>query len=278
MTDELADLAQPAGQGEEGTGGAPYQEYLDRIPEQVRGDVEPIFKEWDANTTRRFQEHAEFRKQWEPYQESGIQKLDPEAAQWASTFYQALDNPQAIQQWYQEYAQQHGLDQAQSQPAEPEPDFSDLGGFEDPTAQFQKLLDQRFGPLTQKLDEFAQWRQTLEQGAREAQAREQIDRQLAELASKHPDRFDDNAKEALEALLPGFIEQDPRNAVSNAWSALEKILNHNEKQVLQRKASLTGGGGEPGGLPNSTPDQAPQSLDEAGKQAREAIRAMFQNR
>jgi hypothetical protein len=47
-------------------------EYLDRLPEEMRGDVEPIFKEWDANVTKRFQEAAEFRKTMEPLSDLGL--------------------------------------------------------------------------------------------------------------------------------------------------------------------------------------------------------------
>jgi uncharacterized protein YciW len=40
---------------------APYANYLAELPETVRSLVEPTFKKWDGDVTRRFQElHSEY--------------------------------------------------------------------------------------------------------------------------------------------------------------------------------------------------------------------------
>src|ERR1035437_4782758 len=66
----------PEGQGDQ-SNSSPYAEYLDRLPEEVRGDVEPVFRDWDAQTTRKFQDAAKYRKQWEPLEQTGVSQRDP---------------------------------------------------------------------------------------------------------------------------------------------------------------------------------------------------------
>src|SRR5438132_770700 len=68
----------------------------------------------------RFQDAADFRKSWEPYEQAGVNQFSPEQVQWGLEFMQALENPQAIQQWYEQYAQQNGLQAEQGQ--QPAPD------------------------------------------------------------------------------------------------------------------------------------------------------------
>lgn len=273
MTDAIADSVQPEGQGGEG-GGAPYQEYLDRIPEEVRGQVEPVFKDWDANTTRRFQEHADFRKTWEPYQNTGISNVDPERVQWAMQFLEAHDNnPGAIRDWYQAYAQSNNL--IDERPPVPEPEF-DQFGFEDQSKQFEKLLDQRLSQVTEKLGAFEQFQQSLMQGAREAQEREKIDAQLAEIRSKHPNEFTPESEQFLEKLIGNYVSQGDPQSVQKGWQDFQAFRNWAEKQALQASANATGGGGELGGPADANPPEI-KTLKDANPVALEMVRSMFRN-
>jgi hypothetical protein len=54
---------------------SPWAEYLEPLPESVRPLVEPAFKEWDAQVTKRFQSlHSEY----EPYKQI-IDDYEPDA-------------------------------------------------------------------------------------------------------------------------------------------------------------------------------------------------------
>src|SRR6266702_3198402 len=68
---------------------APYAPYLEQIPESVRGVVEPVFKNWDAGVTQRFQQlHSQY--DWaEPWQEIA-QQYDPETVSQAVQVLSAL--------------------------------------------------------------------------------------------------------------------------------------------------------------------------------------------
>lgn len=272
LPDESADFVQPEeGQGGEGTGGdPPYADYLSRIPEEVRGQVEPVFKDWDAQTTRKFQEHSEYRKQWEPYEQSGINQLDPETVQWLTQFAGALDNPQAIQEWFQAYAQQHGLQQE----APAQESFDEQFAYEDPNTQLKQMLDTSLSPIQQRLEQFAQWQEQQEQAAAFNQAQQYISSQVDALKQKHPQEFDSTAEKAVEQLVAQYIDSDPRNAVPRAWADWQQIRNTLEKQTLQGKTNQ-GAGAEAGGVPNVLAEM-PKTMEDANRLAKDWLRSRNQ--
>lgn len=247
-----ADDVQPEGQGDGGTQGAPYQEYLDRIPEEVRGDVEPVFKDWDGNVTKRFQEQAEFRKQWEPLADTGVNQLSPEQVSYAVQLFQAMDDPSVMQPWIEAYVQQHGLTLAQQQAAAAEASAVDEFGYQDPQQQLEKLLEERLGPLSQQLQQFGSRFEQQDQQARESEALDYINGQVKVLETEHG-AFDDKTKELLNTLAGRYIESDPMNAIPKAWGDLQQWRNDVEKSALQAKVDAPTPA-ETGGVPSVTPE------------------------
>lgn len=232
-TDPDAPSAQPDGQGGQGDGNPPYAEYLSRVPEEARAEVEQAFRQWDADVTRRFQESAEFRRQWEPYQELGVNQLSPEDVEWALQFRQAaVENPESVQDWYQTYAQAHGL--VQSEPAAPAPPADDGGGYldYDPDANLQQSLTAALAPMQAQLEAMNQWREAQEAAAAEAAAQEYIQGQLAELKERHGDEFNEAI---VEKFIPQYIHTDPRNAVTRAFADSQELRAQIERDTLQSK-------------------------------------------
>jgi hypothetical protein len=228
----LSDSVQP----DEGQGhAAPYQEYLDRIPEETRGQVEPIFKEWDANTTRRFQEASEYRKTWEPYEKLGVSSQDPDAVAWALQFYNAqAENPRAIQEWYEQYAAQNNLTPQQVQEAVQQPAAQDWE-YVDPSVQvLEDRLKQQLEPLTKQMEQLNSWREQQEQNYREQEALRMIEGQMADLKSKHPDVFNEAA---VEKLIANYVETDPQHAVQRAFDDWQAIVSQIQRDTLQSKAN-----------------------------------------
>lgn len=272
--DEVTEAVQPdevEGQGGEGHE-APYADYLNRIPEDVRDEVEPIFKEWDANTTRRFQEHSEYRKQWEPLEQTGISQLSPEEAQWLVQFRQALDDPQSVKQWYDSYAREYGLQEQQAaQPqAETAPTVDEF--LAPDTQQLQALLKQELSPIQEQMQHMAEWRDQQEYAGRVAEAEQFVQGQLKELESQHPQEFN---REAIEKLVPNYINSNPREAVNLAFADWQKIRAQIERDYAQGKADQPPPA-ESGGVAAATPDM-PKTLAEANAQALEQIRNMHRS-
>lgn len=270
-TDLEPDVVQPedAGQGDGGHD-APYAEYLNRIPEEVREEVEPVFKDWDANVTRRFQEHSEYRREWEPYEQTGINRLSPEETQWLVQFRQALEDPQQIKQWYEGYAEQAGIvpEQAAQEPTgqQASTTFDEFGAGYDPQ-QLQSLLDQRFSPLAQQLQQLTERFEHQDYQTRVAEAERYVQGQIEELKAKHPDEFNE---EAIEKLVTNYIDSDPVHAVERAFADWQKIRAQIERDTLQGKADSRSSG-ESGGTADAMPEM-PKTLKEAAEIAKQRIR------
>lgn len=263
VTDPSPDPVQPEGQGGQGNE-APYAEYLSRIPEQVRGDVEPVFREWDGNVTRMRQADAEYRQQWAPYEQSGVNSLAPETVQELVKFHEAVNsNPEAIVEWARGYAQENGLTLAEA--AQAAADVTpDEFGFD--TQSLEKLLDSRLSPVTQQLQKFAEWQQGQEQQAALSKAQAHIDTQLRELEGKHPGEFD---REAIDPFLGRYVESDPRNAVPRAWADYQAWKAKIEKGFIAPKLGQRPGG-EGGGPADGNPP-AIKTLAEAKAAAAEYL-------
>jgi hypothetical protein len=247
MPDETVDPVQAQeAQGGSDTGVAPYQEWLDRIPEDARGTAEEAFKAFDAQTTRKFQEQAEAQRRWAPYEEAGVQQLSPEQIQGYRQFEEALNNPQAIQEWYQQYAQQNGLTVAEAAQQAPPPE--EFGSYTDPG--LEDVLQKQLGPIQQQLQQMSAWREQQEQQARQQEADQYVRSEFDRLKKDNPDDFD-------EALVTRLVAQyqttDPRNAVSRAFADSQAIISQLEKKVLQQKVNQPASA-ESGGVADGAPE------------------------
>lgn len=253
------DAVQPdEGQGDGGTGNPAYAEYLSRIPEEARGVAEEAFRDWDARTTQRFQEASEFRKSWEPYQETGVNRYDPEAVQWALSLMDvAQSDPEGFKRWYEEeYATEHGLQTAPPQQQTPEyQTLDEFGGYQD-TQAFKSELQSALAPIQNQLEGLTRFREQAEQQQAQAEAERYLQGQLSELKDKHPDAFKDTgpygAEQMVGRLQSQYIETDPLNAVPRAFADYQAIVGQIEKNALQPKlgsAPPALGGGAINGAP-----------------------------
>ena len=271
----VTDGVQPdAGQGEGGqqSGGQPYADYLARVPDEVRGDIEPIFKDWNSHVNSRFQEHAEYQKQWKPYEEAGVTRYEPQDIQAA---FQLLQDPQQLRAWAD---QQYG-------PVAPEPAAEpDPYAFQDPSQQqFTELLSKEIGPLREQLDQFTQWRQQLEQQQQEAQIDQQINAEMQALKEKHAASLPEDVRNNFEDIIQRFGWKyaepgaDPKQVVAKAWADFESLSNQLRSSAIQQKLDQPAPP-EHGGQA----DVAPKPLgrgDDALKNARSiAIEQLRQNR
>ncbi|MDE2102251.1 MAG: hypothetical protein KGL39_33710 [Patescibacteria group bacterium] len=248
----MADDAQP----QEGQGGAaPYTDYLERFPEEHRELAESVFKEWDGSVTKRFQEHADFRRQMEPFQQ--FQGRQADELKWGADFYDAAsNNPQAVRDWYQEYAKTHGLEEA----LEPSADE----GFEDPSLQ---ALRQQLDPVAQQVQALTERFEQQDMQARLAEASQQIEAQMDTAKEKLGDLFN---RDAIEGLVGKYIESDPTNAVERAAQDWERIANDQRAQALQGKVDTTSPAAETGGAADGSVPKI-----STFQQATEAVLARF---
>jgi hypothetical protein len=99
----------PAAAGDGGAGGAgdggdgasgPIPWDLSSVSEELRPHVEAALKGVEGGVTKRFQEHADFRKQWEPYAGvEGLSEISPEDMARLVAFHQTASDEQQFEQW-----------------------------------------------------------------------------------------------------------------------------------------------------------------------------------
>jgi hypothetical protein len=265
FADPSAEPAQlPEGQGEEASGSSPWETYLDRIPEDARDVATEAFREMEANANKKFESHAEFRKQWEPLQETGINQLSPEEVSWLVQFRQALEQPDVMQQWWEGYAKENGLTVAEAQAQAADDDF----GFQDPSQQMEKLLEERMAPLMKKLEEYDGRFQQQTQAQQQAEATQYIDGQIGALEKEHNEgnKFDDETKGLIELFAQKYVDSDAMNAIPRGYADLQHLLNTNEKKALQGKLNQPPPA-EGGGVPDVNPPEHKRIDDPAVKNA-----------
>lgn len=249
MSEEIVQPETDGGQGE-GQGNAPYAEYLDRLPEEIRGEVEPVFKEWDSNTTKKFQEAADFRKQWEPFQDLGLSDVPREEVSNLLALRElAAENPEGFDSWLRETAQERGLfDQTQEQ------DPSAI----DESDPFQDQLN----PIMSELEQLKDWKESQEYETRVSEAMKVVESQVEEASQKHPDV----PKDLAEQFLASYAETDPQNAVTLAYEAASKWMAQIQQNMVSDKL------GQPeGAVSGSQADSTPQEIRTFAEASQQAL-------
>lgn len=274
-TADPAAQTDPATTGDPGRepGGAPFQEYLDRIPEEHRELVEPVFRDWDSATTRKFQEHATYRDQWAPFEQHGLHEYNPEGLAYLASLFEGIRTPEDYVEWLRDQATQAGL---LGGPAGPDPGPAPGGGADPTIAQ---AVETALAPLRQTLDQLTgwqaqqdQWRQERELAEYQGQVQGEFETALAELQERHGEMSEETI-----AMLDRFtdryagMELSPREIVDRAWNDYQAFVGQIEQGVFSSKLSqpaVPATAGAP-----AAPTEGPQTMAEAHAVAAAHLRA-----
>src|SRR3954453_16128001 len=109
MSDQTAPTpAQPEGQGGEENLTAGLYDFAS-APEDYRPYLEEYAKKTDGLITKKFQEAAEFRKQWEPQADLGILDVPREDLEGLLQLNELAKDEEAFDNWLREVAQARGI-------------------------------------------------------------------------------------------------------------------------------------------------------------------------
>jgi len=247
-----------AGQGA-APGDTPYSGYLTRFPEEHRATAEQAFKDWDAQTTRKFQEHSEYRRRFEPFEQMGIDQYDPEGLEQLIEFGKLANDPVKFRTWLESAAREHGILQTETQGLDAE--------LLDPAVQ--QLIEQATSPLQQQLEQMTQWRQQFESQQQQQQIQAQLNQQFDALQQEHGEL----PREFFESLASGFVGRHP-NPMQRAFEEFQRVRGDIEKQVLSAKLNQPNTPNLLGSAP--PPGEAPRSLEEAKKLTNQLLAASQQ--
>jgi hypothetical protein len=245
----------PEGQAE-GTSGL-YNEVLNGVPENLHSQVEPILKQWDSNVSKKFEEAAEYRKQWEPYEEMGVTQHEPERLQALLELGDVLDDPGLLQQWWKEVGDELGYF-----------DANEEEGSEDELLtpeQVQQMVAEAVSPINEKLT-------SQEQEQLVAQASEDISTRLDQLAEKDDSLGKEIGKSdegepitGRDAVLQlALAYEDQENPIDKGYADYQRLIGHGEGSLFEKKVKQPGGAEGPGSP--AGPKQF-TSFDEANESA-----------
>lgn len=252
------------GQGSnENEGHGLYDQILGVIPEALRGQVEPHLKEWDGNVTRKFQEAAEFRKQWEPYGETGLSDFTPEQVSELVQFAQLAQDPEKFGEFLLNEARARDLlpDDA---PELGDDELEDDGGELTPESIkeiFSGLLDERLSPIEKRFS-------GMDEEARIDEAGKEIRSTLDSLKESSGD-FDEERvmRFALSYSKDGVIGPE---AIKAGHKDLQSIIADAEKGLFKQKSEQPETPEQGGKAPTGT--EPITNFKEASKAALEMAR------
>lgn len=224
MSDQVPtnDVQPTEGQGAADTGSGLYD--LSSVPEHLRATVEPIFKQWDANVTRKFQEHSEFRKGYEPYEQLGIRDVDPEELRELLEFRQIASDQDAFKAWYEEIGKELGLAPGAVSQAGDDLGDEDLGD-EPSGSNIQDLVAQA---VQQALQPIMQEREQAQQEANVQRELEAISNELSALEKEHG-KFN---RERVTQLAMAYGD-DPEG-IKKAFADYQDLVKEAQRGFVER--------------------------------------------
>lgn len=236
-------------QGAGGQGSGDFQGLYDlsAAPEELRPLLEQELKKVDANVTRRFQEHAEFRKRFEPLEGiDGLTDIPPDELTQLLQFRQVVGDEEQFANWWQAVGQELGFFDDGTPP-------EDEGGVDQLVAA---AVQQAIAPLAARLEEF----ETRGQSEKAQQAAEQeIESQLAELREQHGE-FDE---EFVRRLARDYVKEP--DFIRRGFEDYQRLIGQGQSQLVDDKLHQPAPAVN-GGRPDTTTPQI-RTFKEAEKAA-----------
>lgn len=236
MSDDVQPVA-PEGQGADTTDSG-YAQYLDSVAPEIREQVEPLFKEFDGNVTKKFQEHAEYRKGWAPYEEIGVNELEPEQLKGLLDFANLAKDPEQFSEWWKAAGDEMGL-------------FDKFGGQEDPELELEddlspekiqelvnKQVAERLGPVEQTL-------QQQQQESKAAQANAEVADAMKAIRSDNASFFEGDAEQqktveqGIARLAYSYTDDNalsPAEMIQKGFADYREMVGQGEKSLFADKS------------------------------------------
>jgi hypothetical protein len=238
---------------------------LDDVPAEYRQYVDPIIKEVSTNANKKVEDVNSKLKGWEPYQELGVNEVDPQLMSDLLQFAEIASDEDAFREWWEAVGGEYGFLGEAPENEDEDEDYDEDEDEEVSPEELQQALDslieQRMQPFYEAADEQEQERLLSE-------ADQQIGQQLDALREKHGD-FDE------AAVCKLALAYDEDDAVERAFEDYMAIRTSAENGLLEDKS------GQPprpeGSGPANTTPQKITTFAEAKEAAKEKLAQEFQS-
>lgn len=220
----MAEETAAASEGTEAAESANGLYDLNEVPEDVREHVVPHLKAMEGGITKKFQEAAEYRKGWEPYEELGLRDMDPTAVKQLLDFAQLANNPEQFDSWLKSAAEERGL-------------FNGDGSGDDDLSveeleelspeKIKEIVAEQIKPLQD-----SQQQQVQEQAV--AEAEQGIEDSLGQIRKDNPD-LPENAEDAIVKLAYAYAEEDGVDPIAKGFEDYQELIGQGEKGLFEQK-------------------------------------------
>lgn len=219
------DVQSPDGdQGSDATDSGLYD--LDSVAPEIREALEPHLKGIEANAGKKFQEAAEYRKGWAPYEELGVKDVPPETLQGLLGFLNVANDPEQFAEWWKAAGEEQGLFDQQTDDLGLE-DVDDLS-----TDKIQELIAQEISKNISPLQEQLQAQESERQ---QQEANTEITQQLEQIRADNPD-LPEGAEDAIVRLAFSYADED-QNPIEKGFNDYQSLIGQGEKGLFEKKAS-----------------------------------------
>lgn len=198
---------------------------LDSVAPEIREALEPHLKAIEGNVTKRFQDAAEYRKGWAPYEELGIRDIQPDELGQLLEFAKLANNPQQFDEWLKAAATERGILQQETDDLELE-EIEDLSP-EKIQSLIAEQVAERVNPIQEKL-------QAQEQERLEQQASQEISSKLEEIRNENPN-LPEGAEDVIVRLAYSYADEEG-DPITKGFDEYKSLIGQGEKGLFEQKS------------------------------------------
>lgn len=233
-----------------------HEDFINSAPEELRDAAAELAPVWDSYVQSKFQEAADYRKQWEPYKEVPLDQVGPEGVQDYIALQEIWNDPQQRYAW---------LSQQEATLRNEHPEFYDEDGnlLEHQGYNNDPVLMQRLEALEGRF-------QTEDQKEAQKAAVEYVTGQLNEIKQDYPSLTPED-EDAICALANKYVrpgEVPPDDFIKQGFKDFQQIVGRTERDLFTKKEGQptpAQHGGRPATSPTPITDFA--AANEAARRA-----------
>lgn len=234
---------------------------LSNVPDEQRPHIEPILQDVQRNVNSKFEQAADYRKQWEPYEELGVTDVDPALMEELIAIAQIADDEDALREWWQGLGSERGWTEDDFD-SDDDFDFEDDDDFSTDDLQklqesIEKAIEAKTAPLFEKEREREQERLL-------AEADREISAKLDQLKSEYGE-FDE------QAVCKLALSYDGDDAIEKGFEDYKNLIKSAQDGVFESKSDAPAPP-EGSGVADTTPADI-TSFADAKQAAVERIKA-----
>jgi hypothetical protein len=244
------------GNGSQGNG--LHESFISSAPEHLRDAARELVPYWDPYVQRQFTDHANYRKNWEPYEQLGVNELDPGELEELLNFREIIQDEDQFREWYDNVGQLLGANQ----------DDGDVG---DNTGDYDipPELMQAISSMQQQLNELSQERQMQAEQQALNQTAAEVRQELDQLKAQNSNlEWNEELEDTVCTLA---LKYDTPDALQRGFQDYQKLVGKAENGVFNnrtdpalRVAPVSGGN-------NNTSVEPVTTFEQAARAARERL-------